>query len=186
MTHEASDRELAAFCAAEHPRLVGSLVLYTGERALAEELAQEALARVCRDWPRVRRAQRPGAYAQRIALNLANSHFRRLRVRRRTQPRLEARAAAEDDAARAGDEAVALSVRQAVASLPRRKRTALVLRYYRDLPVADVAEVMGVPENTVKTLTRRALADLHEALEDAADPAAVGAGLASETQGAGR
>jgi RNA polymerase sigma factor (sigma-70 family) len=51
-------------------------------------------------------------------------------------------------------------VRRAVASLPERQKTALVLRYYLDMSVADVALVLQCPESTVKSLTRRALQKL--------------------------
>ena len=57
----------------------------------------------------------------------------------------------------------AVAVRAAVAGLPERQRRALVLRYWFDLPVAQVAETMRCPENTVKTLTRRALLALRAA-----------------------
>lgn len=60
--------------------LVGALGLYTGDAALAEELAQEALARALLHWDRVGKARSPGAYVHRVAMNLANSHFRRRRA----------------------------------------------------------------------------------------------------------
>lgn len=68
--------DLAAFCRLEHPRLVGTLGLYTGDADLAEELAQDALLRACRDWDRVRTFAAPGAWVHRVAINLANSAFR--------------------------------------------------------------------------------------------------------------
>lgn len=156
--------ELEAFCVAEYPRLVGSLALYCGDAELAEDLAQEALARACRDWPNVRRKDSPGAWAHRVGINLANSHFRRLAVRRRYRHRVPGAADRRHHDPDAGE---AVAVREAVAALPRRKRTALILRYFRDLSVADTAAVMGEPESTIKTLTRRALADLERALGDA-------------------
>jgi DNA-directed RNA polymerase specialized sigma24 family protein len=69
--------DLTEFCEAEWPRLVGSLSLYTGDADLAEELAQEAVARVCRHWRRVRTMDAPAAWLHRVARNLAHSHFRR-------------------------------------------------------------------------------------------------------------
>ena len=47
---ENADIDVATFCRREWPRLVGSLSLFTGDGDLAQELAQETLARVCRDW----------------------------------------------------------------------------------------------------------------------------------------
>jgi RNA polymerase sigma-70 factor, ECF subfamily len=51
-----------------------------------------------------------------------------------------------------------------VAALPRRQRTALVLRYYADLSVRDVAAAMECPEGTVKTLTHKAVVSLRQTL----------------------
>jgi len=56
-----------AFCHREHRRLVGALTLYCGDAELARDLAQEALARACRDWSKVSRMAAPGAYVHRRA-----------------------------------------------------------------------------------------------------------------------
>jgi len=145
---------LEQFCRCEWPRLVGALTLYTGDPALAEDLAQETVARVCGEWDRVRSLGAPGAWAHRVAMNLAHSHFRRLRSRRRATPRLLAEQAA---AGHDPDIAAALALRSAIARLPPRQQAALVLRYYADLPVRSVAEIMRCPEGTVKALTSRAI-----------------------------
>jgi RNA polymerase sigma-70 factor (ECF subfamily) len=148
------DPELAEFCRAEWPRLVGSLGLYVGDRALAEDLAQEALVRVCTHWKQVREADSPSAWAHRAAFNLAKSHHRRGRTWARIRGRAVGREAPVDTEETT---AVAVAVRAAVAALPDAQREALVLRYFADLPVHAVAVAMGCPENTVKTHTRRAL-----------------------------
>lgn len=153
------DAELISFCRREHGRVVGLLSLYCGDAALAEELAQDALARVCRDWRRVRRMDYPEAWTSRVAINLANSHFRRRAAERRARERLAARPEAPPSQP---DTALALSVRQAVAQLPPRQRAALLLHYFCDLPFARVAELMGAPEPTVKSLARRGIARLRE------------------------
>jgi len=150
MTSEPDD--VTAFCRREWPRLVGSLSLFTGDGDLAQELAQETLARVCRDWRKVSNLDAPGAWAHRVALNLARSHFRHRAVVRRVDSRLEAGAQADDP-----DRATVIAVRNAVAQLPIRQRTALVLRYFADLSVAETAETMQCPQGTVKTLTREAI-----------------------------
>ena len=150
--------ERAEFCRAEHPRLVGAMCLYTGDVALAEELAQEALARACRQWSEVTAMASPGAWVHRVAINLANSHFRRTLLERRARQHL-AGSAVEG---RASDLTTAIAVRTAVAALPRRQRTAIVLRYFVDLPVADVAHAMGCREGTVRALTSQAIAALRD------------------------
>ena len=149
------DANLAAFCRAEWPRLVGSMSLYVGRREQAEDLAQEALIRVCARWDEVQHAGSPSAWAHRVAFNLAKSQGRReatwARLRVRAVPRTEVVDADSTDA---------LAVRTAVASLPTAQRQALILRYFADLSIAEVAAVMECPENTVKTHVRRACARL--------------------------
>jgi RNA polymerase sigma-70 factor (ECF subfamily) len=76
-------REFAAFCEAEWPRLVGALYLSTGDRALAEDLAQETLLRAFANWRRVSRLDAPGGWVHRVSLNLLRSH-RSAWARRRT------------------------------------------------------------------------------------------------------
>lgn len=158
MDEQPEDEERVAFCHREHPRLVGALSLYTGNRDLARELAQEALAIACRDWSKVSRMHAPGVWVQRVALNLAKRQFSRWRAERRAL----ARRGPDKTALGEADVTDRVAVRQAVAGLPRRQRTALVLRYYADLPVAEVAEVMGCAPGTVKALTSQAVARLRD------------------------
>lgn len=156
----------AAFCRREHPRLVGALVLYLGDAETALDLAQEALARACAAWGRVSRMHAPGAWLHRVAINLAKRHLRRGLLARRAVERHDAPVATWD-----ADVADRLAVRAAVTALPPRQRTALVLRYYSDLPVIEVARIMGCRPGTVQALTSQALAKLrgdllHEAVAD--------------------
>ncbi|HEX2196931.1 MAG TPA: sigma-70 family RNA polymerase sigma factor [Actinomycetota bacterium] len=153
----AADGALGDLCRAEWPRLVGSLSLYVGDPDVAEEIAQEALARLCASWSKVRAMDSPSGWLHRVALNVANDRFRRLRAERGARERL-ARPPGET---RADDGAEAVAIRAAVAALPRRQKTALLFRYFLDLSVEDTAALMDCPTNTVKSLTRRALTNLH-------------------------
>lgn len=165
-TGPAGDHRFDELCRAEWPRLVGFLHLYMGRTDGAEDLAQEALARTCRDWDKVRRLDVPAAWLWRVAINLANSQLRRRGASARARRRLVATARTPVAVA---DPADVLAVRAAVASLPKRHRSALVLRYFADLDVRTTAEVMGCPEGTVKRLTREAIAQLRatDLLDDA-------------------
>ncbi|MEX0665512.1 MAG: sigma-70 family RNA polymerase sigma factor [Acidimicrobiia bacterium] len=136
---------------------MGALCLMTGDPDLAKELAQETVVRICRDWRRVERMSAPGAWAHRVAVNLARSHGRNLAVRRRVHADL---ASEFDSPPAAPDLDEALAVRQAVAGLPERQRTAIVLRYFTDLSVRETAFAMQCPEGTVKTLTYEAIRQL--------------------------
>jgi RNA polymerase sigma-70 factor (ECF subfamily) len=161
------DEDLTEFCRSEWPRLVGSMSLYLGRRDLAEDLAQEALIRVCARWDEVREASSPSAWAHRVAFNLAKSHGRR----EAAWARLRVRAVPRADGVPVSDSADAIAVRAAVASLPTAQREAVILRYFADLPIRHVAAVMECPENTVKTHVRRACARLRvSGLLDADDP----------------
>src|SRR5688572_10314123 len=67
----------------EYPRLVKSLYLTTSDLLEAEELAQEAMARVFERWDRVKAMDAPGGYLYRTAMNLNRKRLRRLAVRAR-------------------------------------------------------------------------------------------------------
>lgn len=138
----------------EWPRLVGLLTLLVGEPFTAEELAQEVLIRVCRDPDRILAMVAPGAWIHRVAVNLANSHFRRLSAGRRAHLRLTL----ERSPDRAPNPTDGVAVRQALQALPVRQRSAIVLRYYADLSIRDIAATLSCPEGTVKTL-------IHDAIE---------------------
>jgi RNA polymerase sigma-70 factor, ECF subfamily len=153
----AAPEDLAAFCRATYPRLVGALALYVGDRATGEDLAQEALLRAAQRWESVRAMASPQAWTYRVGINLANSWFRRRRAERAAQARSGGDVAEADAADR-------VAVRVAVAALPRRTRTALVLRYYLGLPVRDAAAHMNISEDAVRSLTKRALAQLRTQL----------------------
>ena len=151
---EQADAE--AFCIRVRPWLVGSLSLYCGDADVAEELAQDTLARVWDRWGAVATMASPEAWTYRVALNLANSHYRRRAAERRANARQECIRLDAPDA----DAADALAVRQAVSLLPKRQRAALVLRYYADLPVTETATLLGCAPGTVKALTHQAIAAL--------------------------
>lgn len=126
------------------------LSLHTGDVETARDLSQETLVKVCVHWRKVRSLEVPQAWVTRVALNLATSHHRRSAVRRRhtadtggdTSP-----TSVRDDEG--------WMVRAAVASLPERQRTAVILRYFEDLPVDAVSDLMGVSPSAVKKLTAR-------------------------------
>lgn len=160
--------DLVGFCHEQKPRLVGALTLYCGDPDVAEELAQETLARVCLHWRRVARMPVPSAWSYRVGINLANSYFRRKAAERRAHDRLGSVAGHRHHDP---DTDSAIDIRKAVAGLPRRQRAAVVLRFYSDLSVAEVARLMECPEGTVKTLTRKAVASLRRKIvaEEARD-----------------
>ncbi|HEY4377261.1 MAG TPA: SigE family RNA polymerase sigma factor [Acidimicrobiales bacterium] len=171
---EHGDRGPDDFCRAIHPRLVGSLRLYLGEPELAEELAQDALVRVVERWTQVSAMDGPEAWTYRVAFNLARSVLRRRIAERRARSRSERRPTSSWNV----DVAEVLSVRAAIAALPARQRQAVVLRYYGDLTLDQVAEAMGCRLGTVKAHLHQAHASLRLAPLLAADPTAPAVRLA--------
>jgi RNA polymerase sigma-70 factor (ECF subfamily) len=156
MEHESVE----AFVERVRNGLVGALFLYLGDRAAAEDLAQEALARA---WPRWGELDRPDAWVYRVAFNLARSRWRRRRRERIALDALEAQAAAGRTTDETDDGSVAI-LRAAVAALPDRQRQAVVLRFYLDLPVAEIAAVMACAEGTVKATLHQATRSLRDRL----------------------
>jgi RNA polymerase sigma-70 factor (ECF subfamily) len=172
----ADDAGLVAFCRRVYPPLVGGLTLHCRDRGVAEDVAQETLVRVWERWSTGHITGRPEAWAWRVAVNLASSRFRRRAAERRAYARLDRRSAAAAAAAAPPDQADQLTVRDAVAALPERQRAALILRYYADLPVAEVATALGCAEGTVKSLTHKAVESLRRRLDDETVEEVVGHG----------
>lgn len=152
-----SPEDLADFYRREFPQVVGTLSLYVGSQGVAEELAQEAFVRVCERWESVAAMDSPGGWLHRVAINLANSRFRRRSAERRALRRanLDTQFRAEE-----GASPDALAVRQALGRLPASERAALVLRFFAGYSVADTAAVLGSAEGSVKTWTHRGLGRL--------------------------
>ncbi len=153
------DDEPAAFCRAIRDRLVGSLTLFCGDRAVAEELAQEALVRAWERWDRVGTMASPEAWTYRTAFNLASSWGRRRSAERRAHRRL----GPSDPLAVTPDTPTIEAVRDAVGALPPKQRAAVVCRFYLTMTVAETAETLGCAQGTVKSATHQALANLRTA-----------------------
>jgi RNA polymerase sigma-70 factor (sigma-E family) len=148
------DDEFRGFVLARSPALLKSAYLLTGDRGHAEDLVQSALLRSYRSWNRVIAADDPYAYVRRILFTT----FSRARRRRRV---VEAIGTAPDHAA-LHDEAVEDrdQLRRALRELTARQRAVVVLRFYDDLGVEQVAELLGISVGTVKSQTSKALARL--------------------------
>ena len=134
--------------------------MLTGDWGEAEELAQEAMARTFAAWSRVRHRQ-PAASARKVLLTRHRSLLRRAVVETRHALASRPQAEVRHEPDFSGDDLV---LWQALRRLPARQRAAIVLRYYLDLPEAEVARQLGVPVGTVKSLVHRGLARLRQRL----------------------
>jgi RNA polymerase sigma-70 factor (sigma-E family) len=145
--------------------LVRTAYLIVGDLHEAEDLVQETLFKVARRWPRVSRMDYPGAYARRILVNLAlrgsPKRSRRRAELSETQPGNPAAPATPLD----GDD----ELHAALATLPSRQRAVLVLRYFLDLPEAEVAAALQCSLGTVKSTASRGLARLEQTLRPTND-----------------
>jgi RNA polymerase sigma factor (sigma-70 family) len=179
------DEEFAAFCRREHPKVLGALILFCGDRSVAEEVTSEAFARAWRDRRRIRRLDAPGAWVRRVAINLAASAYRRRQAERRARRRLEGRATSTS---RDPDTAEAVAVREALQRMRADHRAVLVLRYLLDLSVEEVAATLERSPSAVTSLTQRAAAALREELGPGVDSglgAASGSDVASASKADG-
>ena len=152
----AVERSVDDFCRGEYGRIYGTLRLYCGDVALAEELAQEALARAVKHWDRVQTMDAPSAWLHRVAINLANSTFRRRAAERRATARSLPHPTSYEDP----DSPTVVAVRLAVLGLPPRQREVVILRFFHDMPVKTTAKRMRCSEGTVKGLLADAIASL--------------------------
>jgi len=151
--------DFEVFCLRQNTALIRMLTLYCGDREVARDLAQETLARAWVHWRKVRKMDRADLWLRRVAVNLANSHFRHVRVERSARSQLLGAAEEWRDGA---DAAAAMVVRTALLHLTPRQRESVVLRFMDDLSVEQTASVMRCSEGTVKKLTARALVALRE------------------------
>jgi RNA polymerase sigma-70 factor (sigma-E family) len=158
--------DFTAYVVAREHALARLAYLLTGDRDAAEDLLQNALAKVYRHWERVRGVDTPDAYVRRILVNENNSRWRRL-VRRRESPGSHIIELAELPTAPGLDPAESLHLWQQVQQLPTQQRAAVVLRYYEDLTEAQTARILGCSVGTVKSHTSRALASLRARMSEA-------------------
>lgn len=164
-TADAVDLAAAATTAAPHLRelfttsfshLVGLARLLGSDDP--EDTAAEAFAQLHRTWGKLRDPRAGVAYARTTVVRLTSNRRRHLAVvdaHARRQQVAAAQSAEHEVLARADDGLMA-----AMQSLTEARRTAIVLRYYADLPFDDVAAAMGCSAATARSHVRRGLADL--------------------------
>jgi RNA polymerase sigma-70 factor (sigma-E family) len=159
----AYEAEFVAFYDARSEWLRATAYLLCGDRHLAEDLTQNTFTKLYRAWPRIERRDTMDRYAQRVLLNVY------LDERRRPWHREVATTPESPDLDRvAGDEPHTEQwpeLRTALMCLPPRQRAVLVLRFWADLSVEQVADALGCSTGTVKSHTARGTARLRELLD---------------------
>lgn len=127
-----------------------------GERGLAEDVVQEVLARAYGRWEQIAPLDKPDAYVRRMIVNEFLS-WRRKWSRVVPLAELPDTLATADFASEHADRA---ALAAELASLPRRQRAVLVLRFYDGLSDAEIADELGCSAGTVRSHASRALAAL--------------------------
>jgi RNA polymerase sigma-70 factor, ECF subfamily len=151
--HESFD----SWYAREHPRLIATLLLSTGNMELSADGVDEAFTRALEKWDQVSAMDSPTGWAFRVALN----HARRTARRRSIEHRLFIRRTNPSPVpAPAGE------IWQVVSGLPPRQREVVVLRHIGDLREAEIAEVLGISRSTVSITLADAHTHLGSLLDD--------------------
>jgi RNA polymerase sigma-70 factor (ECF subfamily) len=165
------------------PRIHRLCLRMTGDEHLAEDLAQETFARLFARRRHYRGEAPLGTYLWRTALNLCTDERRRLAREPawRADPAEPATgglgslvgrtSSPYEAAARSEREAI---VRKALADLPEHYRSVVVLRHYEGLKFREIADVLAIPQGTVKSRMAEALTRLEHSLRDAVGPDASG------------
>ena len=153
-----ASRALAELYVAHYQPLVRLAALLVRDMGTAEEIVQDAFVAMHATWRRLRDSGKASAYLRRCVVNRSRSVLRHQLAAGRTmlQPLPEMPSAEQG--------AMTLLERSAVVAalhgLPARQREALVLRYYADLPEAEIASAMGISQGAVKSHVFRAMSAL--------------------------
>jgi RNA polymerase sigma-70 factor (sigma-E family) len=154
------DDPLAALHRDHYTPLVRLASVVLGDSGLAEQIVQDAFVKLAVRRGGLRRIDNPPAYLRSMVLNGCRSHLRHRRVGDRYDARRTVALAVPTPEAQALAQAEQDRMVAALRRLPERQREALVLRYYLDLPEAEIAATMRVSPGSVKTHLHRGLAAL--------------------------
>ena len=154
MRRDQREREFTEFYAASAAALRRTAYVVVRDWHVAEDLTQQAFAKLYVAWPRVREETRM-AYARRTVVNECLSHLRRHQPETPTD-------AVPDRIVDAPD--VRGDLDAALLLLPARQRAIVALRFLDDLSVAEVGRLLGIADGTVKSQTNRALETLRKRL----------------------
>jgi RNA polymerase sigma factor (sigma-70 family) len=149
-----------------HALVVRLARLFVDDRNAAEDLVQEAFIRLSRSARRIEDERKAAAYLRSIVLNLARDHNRRGLLSLRHQLPLDDRVAGADDEIDLREDQ--REVLEALRELPLRQRNCVVLRHLEEIGIAEIAAMLSISENSVKTHLKRGMAALARQLgEDA-------------------
>ena len=140
--------EFTRFFEVEFPTVVRTAYFIVHDLQRAEDVAQEAFTQLYTHWTKVAAYQRPDAWVRRVAIRMA---VRAARQRTSPHPDLERETAPTAEGVTPQD----IDLIRAIRQLPPRQRAAVALFYFEDLPVAEVAHIMGCAEGTAGSIWSR-------------------------------
>jgi RNA polymerase sigma-70 factor (sigma-E family) len=154
------DEEFSEYFAARAHALRNTAHLLCGDWHRAEDITQLAMIRLYVAWPRLSRRDALDAYARRVVVRTFLAENRRSRWRREqlTDAPPDTVVAAD------GDSTERVFLVRALTSVPPKQRAVLVLRYWNDMSIEEVAAAMGCSTGTVKSQAARGLAALRQRL----------------------
>ena len=147
------------FFRGEYRQVVGLAYVLCGSRWAAEELTMEAFEAALKDWDRVSSLDAPGAWVRRVVSNASVSRYRRLRAERSARSRLESFERLEPL-----DRTPDNELWDAVRRLPRRQAQVVALFYVDGYQRVEIAHILGIADESVKTHLDRARRRLGEEL----------------------
>jgi RNA polymerase sigma-70 factor (sigma-E family) len=152
--------EFTSFVMAHQARLRRVAYLMCGDWQLASDYVQDALMRVYRHWPRLHGEQAAHAYARKAVVSVVIDAKRRKASTEVPVDSVDDRLGADDAASLSANRDL---LSRCLSQVAPRQRACLVLRYYDDLSVSEVATALGCSEGTVKSQTARGLETLQAA-----------------------
>lgn len=167
-TREPAMADFETFVRESSKALHRSAYLLTGDRHLAEDLVQSALARTHRAWPRLQDPAKAEAYTRKVMYHLQVSWWRRGRVAESLSDN-----AVEPQPSGGAGEATGLTnrltIHAALQKLSPKQRQVLIYRYFEDRTEVATAELLGITVGTVKSQTAKALTRLREVAPELAE-----------------
>jgi RNA polymerase sigma-70 factor, ECF subfamily len=149
------DAEYDLLFTIEFPAVMRTVYLILHEVDRAEDITQDAFVALLRNWKKVSRYERPGAWVRRVAIRLAIESLRRDRLRSILERQVEPPRLPEP---------AQVDVMRAIRDLPARQRAVVILFYFEDRPIAEIADLLGCSESTARVHLHRARHHLADSL----------------------
>jgi DNA-directed RNA polymerase specialized sigma24 family protein len=154
------ERDFTVFFRAEFGAVLRTVSLMLRDQARAEEITQDAFIQLLKHWPKVSGYDRPQAWVRRVAIRLAMRTIRRDRLWALARLKLAPAGATPGPS---------LDIADAIGRLSSSQRAAVILHYYEDRPLVEIAAILGCAEPTARVHLHRARQRLRDLLGEVHD-----------------